>query len=244
MNVRVEIMEGILSDNDRIADQNRERFRQQGIYVLNLLGSPGAGKTMLLEQTIRRLKAVINIAVIEGDLYTAQDAERILRHGVPAVQINTDGGCHLDAGMVARTVERMELDGVDLLVVENVGNLVCPAEFDVGEDEKAVVLSITEGGDKPLKYPLPFQQAAASVLNKTDLLPYTDVELGAMQRDIASLNPSIRIFPVSCRSGDGLEGWCNWLQERIRAKQKQNGEAGSGAVRKARKDNDKMEADT
>ncbi|HWR39814.1 MAG TPA: hydrogenase nickel incorporation protein HypB [Patescibacteria group bacterium] len=232
--MNVQVMTDILAGNDRVAGENRELFRRQGVYVLNLLGSPGAGKTMLLEQTISRLKDVINMVVIEGDLYTQKDAERIARHGVPAVQINTDGGCHLDAAMIAQTLERMDLTGVELLIVENVGNLVCPAEFDVGEDEKAVVLSITEGADKPLKYPLPFRQAAATVLNKIDLLPFTDVDLTAVQTDIVSLNRDIRIFAVSCRSGEGVESWCDWLQEQVKGKQNHAGKIGNRKMEETR----------
>ena len=216
--MKVQVMTNILAGNDRIAAENREHFRSRGIFVLNLLGSPGAGKTMLLEQTIMHLRTALNLAVIEGDLYTEKDAERIARHGVAVVQINTEGGCHLDAAMVAAALENMNMDKIDLLIVENVGNLVCPAEFDVGEDVKAVVLSITEGADKPLKYPLAFRQAAAAVLNKVDLLPYTDMDMEAVRRDICSLNPKIQLFAASCRTGEGLEEWCGWLQEQVRRK--------------------------
>lgn len=204
-------MKNILGANDEIAAQNREMFAARGVVVMNLMGSPGSGKTTLLEQTLARLADKIKIAVIEGDLFTAKDAERIERAGVEVIQINTAGGCHLDAAMIQKACASLNLDAIDLLIVENVGNLVCPAEFDIGENFKAVVLSITEGDDKPLKYPLIFKESAATVLNKVDLLPFTNFNLQSARTDLTTLHPSIKIFETSCTRGTGLDTWTQWL---------------------------------
>ena len=209
-------MRNILGANDEIAAQNRKIFSDSGVVVMNLMGSPGSGKTTLLENTLARLADKIRIAVIEGDLFTAKDAERIERAGVDVVQINTAGGCHLDAPMIQKAAQSLKLNALDLLIVENVGNLVCPAEFDIGENFKAVVLSITEGDDKPLKYPLIFKESAAVVLNKIDLLPFTNFDLQAAREDLTTLHPAIKIFETSCTRGTGLDDWCAWLLERIR----------------------------
>ena len=160
----IEVIKNILGENDRVAAENQAMFAKKGVYVLNLMGSPGAGKTSVLEKTMEHLAGKTRMAVIEGDLFTSRDAERIEKHGVPVIQINTAGGCHLDAPMVQKVAQKLALDAVDLLIVENVGNLVCPAEFAVGEDDKAVVLSITEGDDKPMKYPLIFKESAIALL--------------------------------------------------------------------------------
>ena len=207
-------MKNILGANDEIAAQNRKLFAKRGVVVMNLMGSPGSGKTTLLEQTLTRLADKIKIAVIEGDLFTAKDAERIERAGVDVIQINTAGGCHLDAPMIQKACASLDLSATDLLIVENVGNLVCPAEFDIGENFKAVVLSITEGDDKPLKYPLIFKESAATVLNKIDLLPFTNFNLQAAREDLTTLHPSIKIFETSCTNGAGLDAWTAWLLER------------------------------
>ena len=203
-------MKNILGANDEIAAQNREMFSKRGVVVMNLMGSPGSGKTTLLEQTLARLTGV-RVAVIEGDLFTAKDAERIERAGVDVIQINTAGGCHLDAAMIQKACAALDLDAIDLLIVENVGNLVCPAEFDIGENFKAVVLSITEGDDKPLKYPLIFKESAATVLNKVDLLPFTNFNLQSARTDLTTLHPMIKIFETSCTRGTGLDAWTQWL---------------------------------
>jgi hydrogenase nickel incorporation protein HypB len=207
-------MKNILGANDEIAAQNRKLFAERRVIVMNLMGSPGSGKTTLLEQTLTRLADKIRIAVIEGDLFTAKDAERIERTGVDVIQINTAGGCHLDAAMIQKACESLDLDALDLLIVENVGNLVCPAEFDIGENFKAVVLSITEGDDKPLKYPLIFKESTVTLLNKIDLLPFTNFNLQSARRDLSTLNPTIKIFETSCTLGNGLDDWCAWLLER------------------------------
>ncbi|ERL04276.1 hydrogenase nickel incorporation protein HypB [Mitsuokella sp. oral taxon 131] len=212
-------MKNILGENDRVAAENQALFREKNVYVLNLMGSPGAGKTSLLERTMERLKGRTRMAVIEGDLFTSRDADRIERHGVPVIQINTAGGCHLDAPMVQKVAKKLDLGALDLLLVENVGNLVCPAEFAVGEDEKAVVLSITEGDDKPMKYPLIFKESAIALLNKADLLPYCDFDMAAARDDIQTLHPGMDIIELSCTQDMGLSAWCDWLLARIAAKE-------------------------
>ena len=217
--MEIKVMTNILDKNDQIAAEVNTLLSSKGIFVFNLLGSPGSGKTSLLERTIEALKGEIRLAVIEGDLFTSKDAERIDRHGVPVVQINTGGGCHLDANMVKNVLDRLDLDNLDMIVIENVGNLVCPAEFNIGEDVKVTVLSITEGEDKPLKYPLMFKQAAVAILNKVDLLPYTSFDMAVAIEDITSINPAITLIQASCRTGEGLEPWLDWLRSQVRSKQ-------------------------
>lgn len=216
--MKVLVKQDILSRNNDAAKENAACFAAHGIYALNLMGSPGAGKTALLERTLAALSGELSMAVIEGDLFTTKDAERIERLGAPVVQINTSGGCHLDAAMVAAALASLDLTALDLIVIENVGNLVCPAEFALGEDAKAVVLSITEGDDKPLKYPLMFKESAAAVLNKADLLPHTDFDMAAATEDIRSLHPGIAVLPVSCRTGAGLSAWYDFLRTAVREK--------------------------
>ncbi len=213
--MEVKVMKNILGENDALAAENRRLFREKKICVVNLMGSPGSGKTTLLEKTLSKLAGKINVAVIEGDLFTARDAERIERHNIPVIQINTAGGCHLDAAMVKRAAESLNLDEIQLLIVENVGNLVCPAEFDIGENFKAVVLSITEGDDKPLKYPLIFKESAVVLLNKIDLLPYTNFNLENARADLQALHPQIEIIETSCTSGAGIDAWADWLIGRV-----------------------------
>ncbi|EIW17426.1 MULTISPECIES: hydrogenase nickel incorporation protein HypB [Pelosinus] len=216
--MQIKVMTNILERNDQVAAALQERFKKAGILVINLLGSPGCGKTSLLEKTIKALKETLSIAVIEGDLFTAKDAERIEEHGVPVVQINTGGGCHLDANMIHDVLDCLDLGVLDMIVIENVGNLVCPAEFNIGEDCKVTVLSITEGDDKPLKYPLIFKQASAVILNKVDLLPYTNFDLKAAEKDITAIHPGVTLLPVSCQTGEGLEVWFNWLIKQVQIK--------------------------
>ena len=208
-------MKNILGENDKIADENRKLFAEKKVFVINLMGSPGSGKTSLLEKTISKLKDEIKMAVIEGDLFTAKDAERIERHGVPVIQINTAGGCHLDAAMVKRAAESLDLDSLDLIIVENVGNLVCPAEFDVGENEKVVVLSITEGDDKPMKYPLIFKESAVAILNKIDILKFCNFNLESAREDLTTLHPDIKIIETSCTTGEGLDTWYDWIRRKV-----------------------------
>jgi len=218
--LEIQVMKNILGENDRTAAENQALFKEKGVYVLNLMGSPGAGKTSLLEKTMEFLKDEISMAVIEGDLFTSRDAERIEKHGVPVIQINTAGGCHLDAPMVQKTAQKLDLDKLELLIVENVGNLVCPAEFAVGEDEKAVVLSVTEGDDKPMKYPLIFKESAIALLNKVDILPYTNFDLAQAKEDITTLHPGMQVLELSCTTGQGIAEWCTWLRNRVKAKGK------------------------
>ena len=213
--MEIKVMKNILGENDRIAEENRKFFGEKKIFVLNLMGSPGSGKTSLLEKTLEKLSGKIKIAVIEGDLFTAKDAQRIENIGVQVVQINTSGGCHLDAQMVKRAAESLNLDEINLLIVENVGNLVCPAEFDVGENLKAVVLSITEGDDKPLKYPLIFKESAITLLNKIDLLPFTNFNLESAREDLMTLHPNLKIIETSCTKNIGVDEFCAWLLEKV-----------------------------
>ena len=219
--MEIKVIKNILGENDRLAAENQAMFADKKVFVLNFMGSPGAGKTSVLEKTMEHLKDKIKMAVIEGDLFTSKDAERIDKYGVPVIQINTAGGCHLDANMVQKTVREMNLDELDLLVVENVGNLVCPAEFPVGEDARAVVLSVTEGDDKPLKYPLMFKESEIALLNKVDLAPYCNFNMESAKKDITSLHPGIEVLEVSCTKGDGIEAWCDWLLKKIAAKKGQ-----------------------
>lgn len=209
-------MSDILGKNDEVAAELNTLLTRQGIFVVNLLGSPGCGKTSLVEQTVRLLRNEYKVAVIEGDLYTSKDADRIAAYGAPVIQINTRGGCHLDAGMVKKAVEQLDLSAVDILIVENVGNLVCPAEFAVGEHAKVVVLSVTEGEDKPLKYPLVFRQSEAIIINKIDLLPYTDFAIDCAVSDINGLNAAAALIKASCKTGEGLVLWTEWLKDRVR----------------------------
>ena len=209
--MKVKVVSRILEANDRIAEENRKRFKEAGVFVANLMGAPGAGKTTLLEQTITRLKPHLRIGVIEGDIVGQDDADRIGAFDIPVVQINTGGACHLDANMISEVLDELPLKELDMVIIENVGNLVCPAEFKVGEDIKLMVLSIAEGHDKPLKYPLMFQQSAGLVLNKIDLLPYTKVDINKMRNDSLALNPKLKVFEVSCSTGAGIDAWAQWL---------------------------------
>jgi len=213
----ISVVRNILEANERISVQNREMFRKNKVFVLNLMSSPGAGKTSLLEQTIDRLKDKARIGVIEGDIQSARDAERIADKGIQAVQINTGGACHLDGNMIRDAVEQFDLAALDLLVVENVGNLVCPAEFNVGEAAKAMILSVTEGDDKPMKYPLMFQESKILLINKIDLLPYIDCDVNRIRTEAKQLNPEQTIIEISCTTGQGLNDWCAWLEDQIRA---------------------------
>ena len=216
--MEVQVMQDILGKNDRIAAENQALFADKKIFVLNLLGSPGSGKTTLLEHTMSVLKDEIPMAVIEGDLFTSKDADRIAKYDVPVIQINTSGGCHLDAPMVQKVLPELDLDKLQLLIVENVGNLVCPAEFNIGEDAKGVVLSITEGDDKPMKYPLVFKESAIVVLNKVDILPYTNFDMAAAREDIQTLHPGVRIVEAASVKDEELNDWFDWLRAQVRAK--------------------------
>lgn len=216
--MEIEVKTGILSRNDGAALENRRLFNEHKLMVMNIMGSPGAGKTTVLEKTIDALNETVKLAVIEGDIYTSKDAQRIEKRGVPVKQINTGGACHLDAAMVEKTLGHFTLQEIDLLIIENVGNLVCPVEFDLGEDLKVAVLSITEGDDKPLKYPLLFRESGAVVLNKVDLLEFTDVNMDRLRTDLKKINPQIKIFEVSARTNQGIAEWAQWLTNKILGK--------------------------
>lgn len=212
----IKILKNILSANENVAGQNRALFKQQGILALNLIASPGAGKTTLVERTITGLAGRCRFAVIEGDITGDYDARRIAKTGAPVVQVNTEGGCHLNAAMIDRALGEFTLGSLDIVIIENVGNLVCPAEFDLGEALKVVLLSVPEGDDKPSKYPLIFSEAGAVVINKIDMLAATDFNFGKAEGDIRKINPQAPLFRVSCRSGQGLDDWLDWLVMRQR----------------------------
>ena len=218
MTIKVPVVRDILEANERLAEDNRRIFRQAGLLVINLMSGPGAGKTSLLERTIEALQDEIRIGVIEGDIQSSYDAERISQKGVQVVQLNTGGACHLDGNMIKSSLDALDLDTLDLLVVENVGNLVCPAEFNVGEDMKAMILSVPEGDDKPLKYPLMFQESRALLINKIDLLPYVNCDVGKIRERALQLNANLEIFEISCRTGEGLDGWADWLRQQVSAR--------------------------
>lgn len=207
----------VLEKNDEIADANRARFREHRLFVCNIVSSPGAGKTTLLERTIEVLRGEMRIGVVEGDVQTDLDAQRVARYGVPAVQIVTNGGCHLEARLVRDALDSLDLAALDLLVVENVGNLVCPANYDLGEALKVVVLSTTEGDDKPLKYPAMFRRASALVVNKIDLLPYVNASVATIEKHARDINPALTIFQTSCTTGNGIPRWCEWLRQQVAA---------------------------
>ncbi|MDR3361581.1 MAG: hydrogenase nickel incorporation protein HypB [Desulfovibrio sp.] len=211
--MQIPIVRNVLEANEKKAEDVRRLLSGHKILTLNLISSPGAGKTSLLERTLRDLSGEFQMAVIEGDLQTDNDARRVAATGAQAVQINTDGGCHLDSNMVLEALENLRLEGLDILFIENVGNLVCPVEFDCGEDAKVALLSVTEGDDKPEKYPLLFNLAKVMVLNKIDLLPYVDFDMSRARAFAVKLNRRLNIFELSCRSGEGLEQWYGWLRE-------------------------------
>lgn len=219
--MEIPVVRNILEANEKMADEIRKKLAEKNILALNLISSPGAGKTTLLEHTLRDLSSEFKMAVIEGDLQTDNDARRVASTGVQAVQINTDGGCHLNSNMVMAAMDRLNLDGLDILFIENVGNLVCPVEFDCGEDAKVAILSVPEGDDKPEKYPLLFHLAKALVLTKIDLAPHVDFDVARATRFARQLNPDLPVFELSCRTGQGLGEWYNWLRK-MREKKKLN----------------------
>ena len=213
----VEIEQNILAKNDGYAVRNRQRLQATGTLALNLVSSPGSGKTSLLVATIRALEGRLPVAVIEGDQQTSNDADRIRATGAPAIQVNTGKGCHLDAHMVGHAIDHLSLTDNGILFIENVGNLVCPAAFDLGEEAKVAILSVTEGEDKPLKYPDMFAASSLMILNKTDLLPHLDFDVAACAANARRVNPTIDILHVSARTGEGLADWVNWLDNRRKA---------------------------
>jgi hydrogenase nickel incorporation protein HypB len=214
--MKVPVVKKILEANDRIAEENRRLFEAQGLLVINLMSGPGAGKTSLLEKTIDALNGKLRLGVIEGDIQSTYDAERIVAKGAPAVQINTGGACHLDGNMIREALGQLDLTALDILVVENVGNLVCPAEFNVGEDYKVMLLSVAEGDDKPLKYPLIFHESRVLLINKIDLLPYVNCDVRKIREESLRINPHLEIFEVSCKTGEGLDLWFDWLKNKMK----------------------------
>jgi len=211
----IKTVKNILDANDRIARDNRALFDTKKVFVINLMSSPGAGKTSLVERTIEALRDKYRIAVIEGDIQDTYDAERIAALDIPVTQINTGGACHIDGNMIREALPNFDLDGIDLLITENVGNLVCPAEFNVGENMKVMILSTPEGADKPRKYPLMFHESAAMIINKMDLLNYVDFDLEKAKKDALSINPNLAVFTVSCKTREGFEPWIAWLTSQV-----------------------------
>lgn len=211
----VTIERKILEKNDQIANELRTKFKSKGTFVINMLSSPGSGKTSLIESTVQCLKQKIDIAVIVGDVQTDNDAKRIGKLNIPVVQIITNGSCHLEAQLVRDAYTSIENEKTDLLIIENVGNLVCPAGYDLGEDQKVVLISTTEGDDKPLKYPAVFRNSSLMVINKTDLIPYVNSSVEEIKKNAGSINPDLAVFEVSCKTSEGIESWCNWLVSQI-----------------------------
>lgn len=205
----------VLEKNEEVAFTNRRLLNDLGILAVNMVSSPGSGKTSLLENTLARLRGRVHVAVIEGDVQTDIDAKRVAAFDVQVVQIVTNGGCHLEAKLVHDALQGMDLRDVQLLIVENVGNLVCPAQYDLGEEMKVVVASTTEGDDKPLKYPAMFRNASVLLINKIDLLPYIDCDITLLKRNALSVNPGLTIFETSCTSQKGIQEWCDWLEDRV-----------------------------
>ncbi|HTY37493.1 MAG TPA: hydrogenase nickel incorporation protein HypB [Bacteroidota bacterium] len=209
----------VLEKNDEIARRNREFFLGRNMFVINLVSSPGSGKTSILERTLEYFNGRVRVAVIEGDVQTDFDAQRIARYNAPVVQIVTNGGCHLEAKLVEDAMQNLDLTGIRLLIIENVGNLVCPSNYDLGEALKVVVASTTEGDDKPLKYPAMFQRASALLINKIDLLPYVNCNLPALKNNALSINPSLKVFETSCTTKAGISEWCSWLEENMKSRE-------------------------
>ena len=211
----IEVREEILAENRQEAGDIRAGLKRHGVFMLNLMSSPGSGKTSLILRTVRALKDAYRIAVIEGDIDAMVDAEKVVREGIPAVQIRTGGACHLDAPMIAAAIKELDLAALDCIIIENVGNLVCPAEFDTGASRRVVILSVPEGDDKPLKYPLIFSISDIMVINKIDYLEGSDFDVEILRERALRLNPRIRILPLSCRTGEGVSDWLGWLRTEI-----------------------------
>ena len=209
--MEIKVIKDILSANNQIAERNRRLLDSNGVLAVNLMSSPGAGKTSLIMQTIKALKDKVRIGVIEGDISSSIDAEKIIQEKVPVIQINTGGACHLDANTTSPALENLPLGEIDLLLIENVGNLVCPGEFELGEHKKVVLLSIPEGDDKPYKYPLMFHIADVVLINKIDLLPYLRFDLDGFSRVVKGINQKVEIFQISCTTGQGIQDWVSWL---------------------------------
>ncbi|MFT9597558.1 hydrogenase nickel incorporation protein HypB [Mesobacillus sp.] len=211
--MKIKLEADLLKDNNLAANYNRELFKSNKTIVINIMSSPGAGKTTLLEETIKALRNDFTVAVIEGDLATDRDAERLRSLGIKTIQINTVGGCHLDARMIAKVLPEFELEDIEILFIENIGNLVCPSGYDLGQDFKVVVLSVPEGNDKIPKYPVMFRRTDLTIINKVDLLPYVSFSLEDAKNDLESINPAAQLKVLSAKTGEGLEGWVNWIKE-------------------------------
>lgn len=213
----IEIKEDILSDNKQLAEDLRTSLKDNRVFLLNLMSSPGSGKTSLILKTIEQLKKKLRIGVLEADIDSIVDSEKVASSGVPAVQLRTGGFCHLDASMVNKGLEAFDLANLDLIIIENVGNLVCPAEFDTGAIRNAMILSVPEGDDKPLKYPLMFTVSNVLIVNKMDYLPFSDFDMTALKERVLRLNKNMEILEVSCRTGEGIENWCRWVEGQVQA---------------------------
>ena len=214
MPIKIQVLDNILQMNDSYAAENKRIFEENNSFSINMMSSPGSGKTTLLERTLERIDPA-QVAIIEGDMQTTKDAERLERFGCQILQISTGNACHLDGKMIHDAAKELDLKGIRLLVIENVGNLVCPAEFRVGEDAKVVVLSVTEGEDKPLKYPLMFREAQVCILNKIDLLPHLDFSLEEARENALQINPQLKFIETSCKTGEGLDEWTDWLKSKM-----------------------------
>lgn len=217
----IEIKESVFADNDREANRIRTDLKKEKTFLLNLMSSPGSGKTTTLLRTIERLKGKLNMGVMEADIDSAVDAEAIAAAGVKSIQLHTGGMCHLDAGMTEQGLKEIGTDGLDLVMLENVGNLVCPAEFDTGAVKNAMILSVPEGHDKPLKYPLIFTVCDALIINKIDVLPYFDFDMEKVVEYAHMRNPKLKIFPICAKTGEGMDAWCDWLCEQVRTWQEE-----------------------
>jgi hydrogenase nickel incorporation protein HypB len=216
MTVRVSVVEDILSANDQLAAANRARLDEAGVFALNVMASPGAGKTSLITRIVEALREELCIGAVDGDIATTLDADRIAALGVPAVQINTGGACHLDAAMFQKALVQLPLENLDLLIVENVGNLICPASFKLGTHRSVLIASVPEGDDKPYKYPVMYRGVDALVLNKIDVLEAFEFDVDTFRRGVEPLNPGLVFFPLSCKTGEGLEAWLDWLRDEVK----------------------------
>jgi len=221
MTTRIPVVENILSANDRIAQRNREMLDELGVFAINIMASPGAGKTSFILKTLEALNGRLKLGVIEGDLATSIDAEKAMAAGLPAVQINTGGECHLDAVMLADALPSLPLQNLDLVVVENVGNLVCPANFQIGTHLNVLIASIPEGDDKPYKYPSMYRGMQVLIVNKIDLLPYVPFDMDYFRKGVEVLNPGVAVFPVSCKTGENMDAWVDWLVKKVNAKNRE-----------------------
>ena len=223
--MKIKVLKDVLQANDVIAEENRELLKRKGILSLNLMSSPGAGKTLILEKTVEALKKDFGIGVIEGDVATSNDARRLAKYDIPVVQINTDsigGACHLDANMVKEALGSLDLSSIQILFIENIGNLICPAGFDLGEDQRIIVLSLTEGEDKPVKYPVAFRNADFLLISKIDLLPHLEVDLELLLQNTRKVNPELKSMQLSARSGEGMEVWIQWIKKKLDLKNKKS----------------------